>query len=55
MADPAFTPAGTTRFEQARARLARLLNVEVETVTDAEVQTYLTFGEAVTRALLEDP
>jgi hypothetical protein len=44
MADPTLVPAGSTRFEQARARLARQLDVEVETITDAQVRAFLAGG-----------
>lgn len=39
------TPAGSTRFEQARVRLARRLDVEVETVTDDQVRLFLATGQ----------
>jgi len=42
--DPTFTPVGSTRFEQARRRLAAALGVEVELVTDAQVDAYLAPG-----------
>jgi hypothetical protein len=41
---PLPTPVGSVRFERARERLAKLLNREVETITDAEVIAYLAGG-----------
>lgn len=51
-AGPAETPPGSTRFEQARARLAKLAGRDVEYVGDADVQEYLTRGEQATRDYL---
>lgn len=49
----ALTPAGSTRFEQARMRLARLAGREPEDVPDSDVIEYLAIGEAATRVFLE--
>lgn len=49
MADPTFTPAGSVRFEQARADLARWRDVELEAVSDADVAAYLASGASPAR------
>jgi len=48
------TPAGTVRFEQARARLAKLASWEVERVSNADVIEYLARGDKDTRAYIAD-
>lgn len=55
MADPVFTPAGAVRFEQARHELARRRDVEVETVTDADVQAFLAAGATPARSRSHTP
>ena len=47
------TPEGGKRFEQARARLAKLADRPVERTSDADVIEYLARGEAETLAYLE--
>jgi hypothetical protein len=46
------TPVGTRRFEQSRARLAKLADLEVEQVSDADVIEFLARGETNTRRYL---
>jgi len=46
MPDPTPTPVGSVRFEQARRRLAEVLGIEAELVTDAQVYAYLAPGPA---------
>lgn len=47
------TTAGSTRFEQARRRLAKLAAWEVEDVSDADTIEFLAIGEAATIKHLE--
>jgi len=47
------TPAGSVRFEQARARLARLVSREPEQVSDADVFEFLARGDKETRGYLK--
>ena len=47
------TPIGTTKFEQARRRLAKLAAWEVEDVSDADTIEFLALGEEATAKHLE--
>jgi hypothetical protein len=47
------TPVGTSRFEGARKRLAKLVGRDPEFVSDADVIEYLARGESATRLYLE--
>jgi hypothetical protein len=48
------TPTGSTRFEQARKRLAKLAGWEVEDVSDADCIEFLALGETATIKHLEE-
>jgi hypothetical protein len=48
------TKLGTTRFEAARGRLAKLAGREKEHVSDGDVFEYLARGESETRAYLKE-
>jgi hypothetical protein len=47
------TPVGSSRFEQARKRLAKLADREVEQVSDGETIDYLARGHDATVKFLE--
>lgn len=46
------TPAGSRRFEQARARLGRMIGKDAEKVSDADVIEFLARGDEETRKVL---
>lgn len=48
------TNVGSIAFEQARARLAKLADVEKESVSDADTIEYLAIGETATKKYLEE-
>lgn len=48
------TPIGSTKFEQARRRLARLAGWEFESVSDADVIEFLARGDEATTKFLQD-
>lgn len=51
-AGPQATPTGSSRFEQARTRLARIATLEPEQVRDVDVLEFLALGEVATKEYL---
>jgi len=47
------TAAGSVRFNEARARLAKIAGWEPENVSDADVIEFMARGEKATRAFLK--